>query len=208
MQLRQAVAALDHILTTLKVHPKNIQITGDSAGGNLAVALLSHLIHPLEGVPRLALSSPIKGAYLMSPWFCLTADKASLAYNDTRDAVGASTYVSCARQVLAGGVPQSIYPYLVATTTSEGWFVGIDRVVERILVTTGELECLRDETLVVAKRMGSFHDQMKIVVQEKGVHNDPFFDFLAGEKELCTLTPVILEWVSEGFAKRRENFVM
>ena len=49
--------------------------------------------------------------------------------------------------------------------------------------------------------MGSHHGQVKIVVQEKGVHNDPFFDFFAGEKGLCALTPVILEWVAEGFAK-------
>jgi hypothetical protein len=35
---------------------------------------------------------------------------------------------------------------------------------------------------------------------ENGVHNDPYYDFLVGEKKLSDLTPLIINWLSEGFA--------
>lgn len=56
-------------------------IGGDSAGGNLALALLSHILHPhpkFEDELRVKLSAPLAGAILTSPWvkFPTTDDSA------------------------------------------------------------------------------------------------------------------------------------
>lgn len=46
-------------------------IAGDSAGGNLALAVLSHLLHSHPKLPndlRFKMSTPLAGALLISPW--------------------------------------------------------------------------------------------------------------------------------------------
>ncbi|KAL1633126.1 hypothetical protein SLS58_011217 [Diplodia intermedia] len=45
-QLGQAAQLLNHVLRNLRVAPRNIILGGDSAGGNLTLALLSHILHP------------------------------------------------------------------------------------------------------------------------------------------------------------------
>ncbi|KAL2851095.1 Alpha/Beta hydrolase protein [Aspergillus pseudoustus] len=49
--LQDAVTAYSYVLYTLKVKPENIILSGDSAGGNLVLALLRHLkdIHERDG---------------------------------------------------------------------------------------------------------------------------------------------------------------
>jgi acetyl esterase/lipase len=63
--LQDAVSSL-HYLFDLGIEPSNIVIGGDSAGGNLAVALLRYL----EGAPDVA---PLAGALLWSPWVDLAS---------------------------------------------------------------------------------------------------------------------------------------
>jgi len=93
-----------HVLAS-GVQPKNLQIVGDSAGGNLAVQLLSHILHPFDGVPLLAPPSPIRGVYLMSPWLSLSGATESHLTNDKADVIAAGTFAYCGRKVLAG-VPE------------------------------------------------------------------------------------------------------
>ncbi|KAI0265808.1 Alpha/Beta hydrolase protein [Gloeopeniophorella convolvens] len=50
IQLRQANAALTHLLEH-GAHPSNIVLCGDSAGGNLALQAISHILHPLPNLP-------------------------------------------------------------------------------------------------------------------------------------------------------------
>jgi acetyl esterase/lipase len=44
---------------------------GDSAGGNLAVGVLSHLAHPHPAVEKLNISEPLGGLALIAPWTSL-----------------------------------------------------------------------------------------------------------------------------------------
>ena len=67
VQLKQAILSIQRLLT-LGFEPKNIQLVGDSARGTLIHQVFSHILHPVEGVPKLTLASPLGGAYMMSPW--------------------------------------------------------------------------------------------------------------------------------------------
>lgn len=68
-QLEQAVAILRYALQTIGRQPSDIVLQGDSSGGNLALALLSHLAHPHPQVtvPRLLLDGTLGGTLLLSP---------------------------------------------------------------------------------------------------------------------------------------------
>src|SRR5438045_7002331 len=71
-QLQQTALLLDHVLNVLHITPSNICLSGDSAGGNLILALMSHISHPHPSttVPiiPLQLSAPFRGLVLTSPW--------------------------------------------------------------------------------------------------------------------------------------------
>jgi acetyl esterase/lipase len=66
-QLRETVAGLTHLLAETGRKPSDIFISGDSAGGNMAMALLSHILHPHPDVPAVKLDEALGGALLYSP---------------------------------------------------------------------------------------------------------------------------------------------
>ena len=193
-QLKQAVVAIEHLIS-IGVQPQNIQITGDSAGANLALQVISHMLHPLKGVRPLNLPSPIRGVYLMSPWVSLRGTGASMTLNDNSDIIGPQCINVWATQVLEG-VSDSQLPYLEANSAPDSWFKSVDTVVERILITAGSAECLRDSIEVFAKQICSVHHSTTFWLQENGVHNEPYF--CKGMKSRDP-TPQILEWLAMGF---------
>jgi acetyl esterase/lipase len=196
-QLQQAVAAIEHLISS-GVQPQNIQIAGDSAGGNLVLQVISHILHPLDGVRPLKLSSPIRGIYLMSPWVALTGTEGSMTSNEDSDIIGSKCINDWGSQILEG-VPLSNIPYIEPSRAPEPWFKSLDTAVDRVLVTTGSAECLRDSIEVFAKQICRDHDGATFLMQENGVHNDPFLDFFTKEKKLGKLTQSILEWFTTGF---------
>lgn len=52
-----------------------IIIGGDSAGGNLTLSVLSHLMHPRSDVQEYKLTEPFRGTMLISPWIAFAYDK-------------------------------------------------------------------------------------------------------------------------------------
>ncbi|KAF2032784.1 alpha/beta-hydrolase, partial [Setomelanomma holmii] len=73
-QLLQASAALDHLANSTGRSPSNIFLSGDSAGGNLALAVLSHILHPHPDVPAIKLDQALCGILLYSPWTGFSTD--------------------------------------------------------------------------------------------------------------------------------------
>lgn len=57
-QLMQTVLAIQHLIES-GVKPENIQLMTDSAGGNPVHQVISHIIHPVGGVPVLNLESAL-----------------------------------------------------------------------------------------------------------------------------------------------------
>ncbi|KAH9476880.1 Putative steryl acetyl hydrolase mug81 [Psilocybe cubensis] len=196
-QLKQAVLAIQHLIST-GIKPENIQLAGDSAGGALIHEVLSHLLHPVPDVPKLVLSAPLGGAYLMSPWTSLK-DSPMLRSNQGRgDILTLSTVVYWGSKVL-DGVPESGIPYLDGISAPEDWFKGIDKVVKRILISAGDAEVFRDTIIKYTKTVEKYHKDVTFFLDEHGVHDDPFLHFLVGEPNRGKLTPFIIDWLDKGF---------
>ncbi len=65
-------------------------LAGDSAGGHMALSLISHLLHPHSDVPKIDLSEPLAGVILVSPWVTFRTDDDSVTRNMTSDYVTAT----------------------------------------------------------------------------------------------------------------------
>ncbi|KAJ7433711.1 Alpha/Beta hydrolase protein [Mycena galericulata] len=195
--LKQARLALEFLFAA-GVKPQNLQLAGDSAGGNLLVQVLSQVLHPLETVPEIRIPGPLRGMCLISPWVNLSADSKSHTENDGRDFLSARTLAAWGGQILAG-VPGADRPFAEAVRAPEGWFAGADRLVERVLVTAGSAECLRDDIVVFGEAFKKHHPNTELVVQPGGLHEDVFLDFRVNERKLASVTPLIVEWLAAGF---------
>ncbi|KAJ7153091.1 Alpha/Beta hydrolase protein [Mycena crocata] len=198
-QLRQATLAIQRLLQD-GVKPQNLQLAGDSAGGNLVYGVLAHLLHPANNVRPITLAAPLAGAYLMSPWVSLTGDIGYTPANIDKDIYpphvaahfGTSFYI---------GIPESQREYAEPLKTPGTWFVGLDKVVARVLLSSGGSELFLDHIIELESRMKQHHPDTQIAVQQNGVHCDPIADFLAGEKKLVGLTQLVIEWFARGFMK-------
>lgn len=80
-QLREAAVVLAHLVQKTRRSPSKILVAGDSAGGNLALSLLSHIRHPHPGVFPIKLQCPLGGALLISPWVSFRTDSPSYKSN-------------------------------------------------------------------------------------------------------------------------------
>jgi len=180
IQLRQANAALTHLLNK-GIPPTNIIIGGDSAGGNMVLQLLSHILHPLPSIPALpALAQPLAGALLISPWCASSVEAPSYTRNDTKDLFPTRFYKSVGVLVKEGLTPE-LEPYFESLLAPATWWNGLDGVCARILITAGENECLLDDALKMGTVI-SRHVQDTTTVAEPGaVHEEVIVKFAAGE---------------------------
>ncbi|KAI0306818.1 Alpha/Beta hydrolase protein [Multifurca ochricompacta] len=158
--LRQANAALTHLLQK-GIPPSNIILGGDSAGGNLVLQLASHLLHPLSSIPPPpTLSQPLAGAVLISPWVSYLTDAPSYTRNKGKDLI----------------------------TVPPDWWSGLDGVCSRILITTGELECIFDQIIESSKAISQHVKNTTTVVEPGGVHEDLIDKFATGEGGMGKIT--------------------
>jgi acetyl esterase/lipase len=86
-QLRQAVGALRYILTDAGRAPSSVIVGGDSAGGNLAMAVLLHLSHPHPDIDPITLLAPLAGVFGYAPWINFSHDWPSFKENAYRDVI-------------------------------------------------------------------------------------------------------------------------
>ncbi|KAF8961656.1 Alpha/Beta hydrolase protein [Flammula alnicola] len=200
-QLNQTILAIQHLLDS-GVKPENLQLVGDSAGGALIHGVFSHILHPLEGIPKLQLSSPLGGAYYLSTWSKLVDKDGCLHTNEGRgDFLNGNTCGYWGAKCMED-VPEPIIPYLEGNSAPTDWLKGIDKCVKRILLSIGEAEVLRDTILEYANIVKKYHPNTTVIMQEHGAHNDPYTDFLTGTKNLGNLTPLVLDWVDKGFSEK------
>lgn len=178
--------------------PENIVLVGDSAGGNLILQVLAHMLHPANDVPLLNLHAPINGVYLMSPWVSLQSNTEWLGQEFRDDVLSPETFRSIGREVLVA-LPDSAKNYIESIAAPSWWFQGVDKLVTDVLITAGGDECLKENIEAVAKMFCSFHDKANFIVQEGGTHNDSYYDFFARESKLCWLTPLIETWLLDRF---------
>src|SRR5271155_2448334 len=86
-QIEQSLDGLRHILG--KHSPSDVILAGDSAGGNVVLAMMSHILHPLPGLATLELSEPLRGLMVMAPWVTFRTDWPSNKVNEFKDCITA-----------------------------------------------------------------------------------------------------------------------
>lgn len=140
-QLYQAACATNKVLVDLDCQPGQIVVGGDSAGGNLVLALLAHMkqAHPL--VPAIRTSrreDKLKGAFTISPWVSTTYDARSYDDNKAKDYLARWNFNLFTRE----WAPE---PELWADSlrAPSGFWANLS--VEHMLVTVGGFEVLRND---------------------------------------------------------------
>ena len=140
----------------------------------------------------------------MSPWVSLTYElgMGSITAYDGSDITGPQGIATCTRIVL-DGLPNSAIPYIDPLKAPERWWDGIAQVVvDRVLVTVGGAECLKDDIVWFGQRMCEVHRSARMILHEFGVHEDPHLDFMwgkDGERKIGAVTPLIVGWLADGW---------
>ncbi|KAK4195295.1 Alpha/Beta hydrolase protein [Triangularia verruculosa] len=152
-QLKQAAAGLDHLLKS-GIAPQNIIFGGDSAGGNLAASLISHLLHPHPEAVAINLTRPIAGAFLVSPWVSAKTESPSFKKNGGIDMLSTPTINSACGELLPKDLKDEekgwVIPVDMSQAEQEKWFAGLDKVVSEVYITAGEQEVFLDQTVQLA----------------------------------------------------------
>ncbi|KAJ3893558.1 Alpha/Beta hydrolase protein, partial [Lentinula edodes] len=216
IQLFQATQALEYLLSE-GCNPSNIQIVGDSAGGNLVAQLLSHMVHPFP-VPSLVPPTNLppgtrfRGAFMISPWVSLSnpdqwgptfrsKDYDVAVYKNLQEA--GERYVNTISNIKNKIDDLSqVVPYAEPVLAPDNWYSDLhNTVVDRILVTAGKEERLSDQIQVFfEQKIRPHYSDAILLVQDGGIHDDVFMDFLFSDTPLENgLTPVVLEWIAKGF---------
>ncbi|OAL53150.1 alpha/beta-hydrolase [Pyrenochaeta sp. DS3sAY3a] len=169
-QYQQAVEALNSILEA-GFNAKNIVIAGDSAGGNITLALLALTTNSLPRVPHLELSEPIAGIIAICPWTSMSSTSDS--YTEC-----ASTDIIFADQMHWWGdnwVSASDYNnFTEMTKTNTEFWHGV--LTQRVLVVTGENEVFRDDIKRLGSTLSAAGVNCKTVCCPKQVHIDCVLD--------------------------------
>ena len=150
-QLRQAVECLRYVLTDLKRKPENISLGGDSAGANLAIGVLSHMMHPHKEVTPLQLDGDAKlaSAILLAAWCSFRTDWPSSQYNANKDLVSPNAGNQWSESFLGGREKDG---YNEPLSAPEGWWNGLKDVIEEILILGGGDEILIDPIKELARQ--------------------------------------------------------
>lgn len=79
----------------------------------------------------------------MSPWIKLKRGT-SYPINTKSDVISANQWRGAGKAILSA-VPKSDINYVDISQLPVGWFTGVNDIIEKVLITTGEKECLRDD---------------------------------------------------------------
>jgi acetyl esterase/lipase len=139
VQFREAVETLRYVLENPRRSPAQVLIAGDSAGGSLCLAILSHMLHRSDDVPELVLNGPLKGAILLSPWVSFSHDWPSVAHNKEKDIDAQEVTTRWSQLYLNGRASNN---YIEAVDAPAEWWKGTQ--VEQVLVLAGADEVLID----------------------------------------------------------------
>ncbi|RSL53452.1 hypothetical protein CEP53_007759 [Fusarium sp. AF-6] len=181
VQLRQAASALAHLLSQ-GISPRDIVIGGDSAGGNLTAQLLTHLVEPHPTVPRVVLSEPLLGAFLVSPWVTRHTNDASFTENSWIDMLSSPTVDKCAKELL--GPTQTDENHDKSAMLAfpldgdKHCLVGMASIIRQLYVTVGSHEVFRDQGVAFVHEVQQSNPKLNVrfTMQSRQAHDFILFE--------------------------------
>ncbi|RFU81124.1 alpha beta hydrolase fold [Trichoderma arundinaceum] len=175
VQLRQAASALSEILNA-GFSAKDIVIGGDSAGGNLTMQLLHHIVDPHAEACRISLQEPLAAAILVSPWLSSDFSSSSFIENETNDMLSKSIMSSLkadtwVREEESSSDGQS--SWIEPLDWKGAWLNKVDSAVRKIHITVGEREVLSDQGKLMAKTITSLQTGVEVSLESdpKAAHD-------------------------------------
>ncbi|KAE8331415.1 alpha/beta-hydrolase [Aspergillus sergii] len=176
-QLQQATEVLRHTLTALERKPENIFLAGDSAGGNLALGLLSHILHPHHQIARLDLSSNLAGLVLLSPWVTFTTTSHSIRKNQYRDILAAPVLNNWSA-IFKGTAQRD--SYLEPLSAPADWWRSLP--VGKVQIIAGTDEVFVDDIEKFAEQLERMHPETVLNVVPDEAHDHAVMEFVFNEK--------------------------
>lgn len=137
--IREGLEALKYILEEKHRSPSEIILGGDSAGGAIALAIVSHFSHPSPDLPHMRLDGKLKAVVIMAPWVSFRTDWQSNKRNEFKDFI--NSIISNEWVALYKGDKPTNY-YMEAAEAPASWWEG--NMVEQLLCTVGGDEILLD----------------------------------------------------------------
>ncbi|KAK0487870.1 Alpha/Beta hydrolase protein [Armillaria novae-zelandiae] len=200
--LREAICAIHHLLER-GIKSENIILTGESAGGNLVLQILSHMLHPLSSINPLSPTLRFRGVCLMSPWVSPSGDVCAdqARANDPKDDISVRTLREWGQLILKD-VPRNLEDMACVEPAGapKGWFKEVETAVGRILILSGEVECMAGaHRFFYEEHLKDYHRHVRVAVQPGGAHDGILVDFIVGREPSGGVTPVIIEWLAEAF---------
>lgn len=157
-QIGECVEALRFVLSLPGRTPDTTLLGGDSAGGNLVIAVLSHVsghTHPNSKVVRpLLLTGKLHGAILISPW--VSSDNTK--FKSMAELASCDNISPCCTQYWMGLYKSEALgrndddEYTAPGSAPESWWWSTTIQVASLLVTYGTQEIFRDAILSWAAR--------------------------------------------------------
>lgn len=145
--------ALNYLLESYSA--SRILISGDSAGGHLAVDLLMHILqqHFDPAVPKINLKAgqKLNSAFLMSPWIKHGVSSAAYVRNARKDVLAAAALIRWSA-AFTGAKP--LDEYIDPLTAPRELWKGLNDIVERVYITSGSSEVFVDD-------IADFHEVLK-----------------------------------------------
>ncbi|KAE9368483.1 alpha/beta-hydrolase [Stipitochalara longipes BDJ] len=202
-QLQQAAFLLDHTINTLGKAPENIIVYGDSGGGNLATALISHILHPHPStsipIKPIILANPLRGMILQSPWLSFSGTSKSFRENEPKDFFSPRASFRWSKAFLGDSPPHasSADNYNQALIAPPEWWEDIP--VKDVLITAGKDEIISDDIVGFADRLCSVKKEVEFLLAEREAHGAPTLDLGIPFKDTGQQTKKVREWLIEKF---------
>ncbi|KAI0331137.1 alpha/beta-hydrolase [Cubamyces sp. BRFM 1775] len=198
--LLDCIAAYQYLVKDLGFAPYNITVTGDSAGGNLAFALVRHVVeNNIPGLPR-------PGRLLsLSSWLDLSFSRETPDASSVRNF--ATDIFSTSRSNRFGGYAMQAYlgpldrgeaktnryisPVSLFINPDGGYF----RRFPRTFVSAGDAEKILDDSLAVAERLMADGVEVTVDVVPDAIHD--FMVFTWHEPERTEALKRVCKWLDD-----------
>jgi acetyl esterase/lipase len=164
--------------------PKRIVLAGDSAGGNLVLSALAHMLTPSPYVKPLESEAPFRAAVLICPYTTVHHLDSDLPISYTSNA--GHDYLSRASETTFRGWYQPKYGEVYAEPGAVGaeFWDDLRTKVDRVYAVAGDWEILRDDIVTFGHRLqeGAKGVDVTLEIAERAMHVECAVDQVLGIK--------------------------